>query len=733
MSEASPAPIIGLNIRSEASSRSTRLGLLPRGARITIKNRKDKWAQIDRVIEGEIAPVRPGEAVDPAAKQGWVFMPELDPGPKQPVQRDKVVIPETPIAISAGALLGHVGEYQQYVDAQPLPKRGIRPMLHMEVFAGNELPVFLAKSRRYASLLPPGTGSLFVIEKGARLKKAAEPDGVMDPDPGLIQLKDAGLGAWTLVQKSELKVLDRKALGAYSASSKSYANAKDGQFTGVFVGPADTQRTQSEKEARKHNYQRREMRMPLGEPFWILRKDLQQCSAGGMKWWKKHPLRTDGPDVEAVGLVRVMSRAELERLPAPKRALDSDGKAWWEIAACGEKPGSFVLGWACEAGHAKVGWQSPWAWPGFETVEEGSIQPVDMMAATLVKMGVLQPHEVTDHRMRADKVERSALVRKLHALLDTDGNGHISKAELQAASKQPLLAQALSRMIVRYESEWGGEDAKWNELDPLMLDGAVEWNAEKLRIQNLRWWKDVAPRVKGFPGAPEVFHLHPIGLLNNFYSAVATANANAAPSKDDSYNGEHEKSGAQWHKRFKQSNKVADLKEPFQSNITRFLAALKEAGVSVNINTTLRPPQRSYLMYYAREIVNGMDPAKVPAFEPRNGDAAVNIDWQHLDANGKPDLKAAKQGAKAMDSAYGAAGAIGKPYRSNHNGGEAIDMRLSPAWGIGKTVKKADGTSVTIGSKRDIIDVGASYDVLHWNHDGKPKKVDDPHWSKTGN
>jgi len=40
---------------------------------------------------------------------------------------------------------------------------------------------------------------------------------------------------------------------------------------------------------------------------------------------------------------------------------------------------------------------------------------------------------------------------------------------------------------------------------------------------------------------------------------------------------------------------------------------------------------------------------------------------------------------------------------------------------------------VTIGGKRDIIDVGASYSVLHWNYDGKPKKIDDPHWSKTGN
>jgi len=59
MSDAA-APIIGLNIRKEANGKSARIGLLPRGARITVKNRGEKWAQIDRILEGQIAPVRPG-------------------------------------------------------------------------------------------------------------------------------------------------------------------------------------------------------------------------------------------------------------------------------------------------------------------------------------------------------------------------------------------------------------------------------------------------------------------------------------------------------------------------------------------------------------------------------------------------------------------------------------------------------------------------------------------------
>ena len=79
------------------------------------------------------------------------------------------------------------------------------------------------------------------------------------------------------------------------------------------------------------------------------------------------------------------------------------------------------------------------------------------------------------------------------------------------------------------------------------------------------------------------------------------------------------------------------------------------------------------------------------------------------------------------------AGAIGKPYSSNHNGGEAIDMKFDPPWGIGKTVKNASGVSVAITSKRDLQEVGATYKVYHWTYHGPKNKVDEPHWSKTGN
>ncbi|WP_309891849.1 N-acetylmuramoyl-L-alanine amidase [Archangium sp.] len=209
---------------------------------------------------------------------------------------------------------------------------------------------------------------------------------------------------------------------------------------------------------------------------------------------------------------------------------------------------------------------------------------------------------------------------------------------------------------------------------------------------------------------------------------------NKTPSPSPSPGGAKERSGKEWVNRFLPSNKVSDLKEPFQSKVRNFLTALTAGGVKYDINTTLRPPQRSYLMYYAREVASGrLAPDKVPAFIPQNNDAPVNIDWAHRDAQGKADLTAAKKAAVAMDKEYNAAKAIGKPYKSNHNGGEAIDMDFAPAWGIGKSVVDATGKTVTIRSKRDLLVVGATFGVYHWNYHGPKNKTDDPHWSKTGN
>ncbi|WAS90014.1 hypothetical protein [Nannocystis punicea] len=729
----STAKVIGLNIRKEASGRSAKLGLLPRGARIELGERsKDgKWARIGKVVSGQIAPVQQNGAVDPAAATGWVFIGELDQGAAQPEAFDEVVAPAKPVAMSAGEFVGYIGEYQQHVDALQAPVRGRRPLLHLEVFTGEDVPAFIEKCRQYAKTLPAGSGTLFVVEKGAKLVQPAQPNGEIGANDGVVPVESKATGAWAQVKRGTTQVMDRGKLGDYNSASKTYKSGA--VFTGWFVGAQDGQRTQDEAESKRLGYQRREVMIPSGQPLWVERAalDARAKACVPLKTWSEYPLRVANAGDPPVTLTRVMSKTELERTPANGRATDPDGNRWWRVSARRDPDSSgntTAVGWACEKGHDKVSWQSPWAWPGFEFVEEGEIEPVDQWSTMLYRMGMANDEELTDFKMRADKVDKSALLQKLYELIDTNKNWIFEPHELRAAMRQPLLAQALSRIISRYESEWGGEDAKWDALDPLVLDGKPEWQAEKLRIKGLRWWPQVAAKVKDFPSSPLAFHIHPIGLIENFYSQPSST----AASTDTG--GAREKSGVQWVSRFMPSAAISDLKDPFRTSVTNFFNALATAGVARNINTTLRPPQRSYLMYYAREVSTGrIAPDKVPAFVPQDGDAPVNIDWAHLDSAGKPNLTAAKQAAKEMDAKYGAAGAIGMAYRSNHNKGQAIDVSFTPGWGIGKSVVDANGKTVAIKSKQDLLNVGASYGVYHWTYHGAKSKSDEPHWSLTGN
>lgn len=730
----SDAKVIGLNIRKEATSRSPKLGLLPRGTRLELGERSQdgKWARIKRVVSGQIASVQRGGTVDPEAATGWVFIGELDQGPVAPEAFDEVVAPTTPVPIKAGELIGYLGEYQQHVDALPTPRRGRRPLLHLELFTGDDLPAFIELCRRYARTLPAGSGTLFVVEKDAKLVQPAPANGELGAADAVVPVESKATGAWTQVKRATPQVLDRNRLGDYDTATKTYTGGAT--FTGWFVGAQDGQRTQDEAAARRLGYGRREVLMPSGQPLWVERTALEARARGAaaLKTWTEYPLRVANAKDPPVILTRVMSKTELERTPASGRATDPDGNRWWRVSARRDADANgnlAVVGWACEKGHDKVSWQSPWAWPGFEFVEEGEIEPVDMWSTMLYRMGMANDEELTDFKVRADKVDKSALLQKLYELIDTNKNGIFEPHELRAAMRQPLLAQALSRIVTRYESEWGGEDAKWDALDPLVLDGKPEWQAEKLRIKGLRWWPTVAAKVQGFPSSPVAYHIHPIGLVENFYVQPSSGNNTQASS-----GGPPEKSGRQWVRRFMPSDKLSDLKEPFRSNVTKFFAALETAGVRRNINTTLRPPQRSYLMYYAREVTTGrIAPDKVPAFVPQDGDERVNIDWAHLDSSGKPDLTAARRAAREMDADYNAAGAIGMAYRSNHNKGHAIDVSFTPGWGVGKSVVDATGKTVAIGSKRDLLEVGATYGVYHWTYHGAKSKSDEPHWSTTGN
>lgn len=173
-------------------------------------------------------------------------------------------------------------------------------------------------------------------------------------------------------------------------------------------------------------------------------------------------------------------------------------------------------------------------------------------------------------------------------------------------------------------------------------------------------------------------------------------------------------SGADWCGLFLQSSSLNDLAEPFKSNATKFINGMKNAGISVVINTTWRPDKRSYLMYYSTEIARGnIATDKVPPFP------GVNIDWTH-----KGKKAEAVKAAKAMHQKYGiGSNPVGKPGSSNHNRKMAVDMKISNY--VGKVVT-IDGDTTKINSWSTLTSLGKKHGVIWYG------SKDAPHWSHTG-
>lgn len=193
-------------------------------------------------------------------------------------------------------------------------------------------------------------------------------------------------------------------------------------------------------------------------------------------------------------------------------------------------------------------------------------------------------------------------------------------------------------------------------------------------------------------------------------------------------------SGKSWISQFPTSNKVSDLERSFRAHVEQFLRALDASGARYRVSATMRPRQRAYLMHYAWCIwKRTVEPADVPAFKPKDGEAAVDIDWVHRTAQGAPDLGASRRAAEEMAMAYGLAGLkVAPALNSLHIQGKAIDMSIS--WTGDLTIKDATGKDVTIkglprdGANPDLIRVGATYHVIHLINVHK----DPPHWSVNG-
>lgn len=118
-----------LNVRAEPNSNAGTaiLGRLPRSAEVTVSGEGDfrKLESVNRYVHFESLEGLP-----------------------EPQAQDSIVVLATPIPIKAGELIGHIGDTQNDGDAHP------QQYLHLEVFSGENVKVFIEKSRNWAKDLP---------------------------------------------------------------------------------------------------------------------------------------------------------------------------------------------------------------------------------------------------------------------------------------------------------------------------------------------------------------------------------------------------------------------------------------------------------------------------------------------------------------------------------------------------------------------------------------------------
>lgn len=466
------------------------IGLLPQGSEVRLGpvSAKEKgWAQITKVLKGDPVGVTIGDPIDARVSTGWMKVDQLDllidPNP-----RDAIVVLDRPYPVEAGSVLGYLGEYQRYREASKVPPTRQRSLVHLEVFSGPGLPEFIKKSQARVQQLDDQK-SFLEIAVGAKLVDVAEPNSLIAKGLVLKRVsKDAGDGPWVKVQPTLVE------MPAPSPQHAAHGHAPHPKHAKVV--PHETSE---------------------GSAVWVERGMAGQPAPAGFKAWSDFPLQVANAKAPAAGFDEVYSLAELDELDADAKVKDDKHAHWWKVTV-GTADGNGREGWVCDTGHDLVRKRSAWEWPGFELIDNTSVPLIDSFKRFLYVQELLFDGDKDSFQPSALSVNASALMQRLEKMVDRLGNkdGKVTGSELARAQTTRWLAQAMSHLVVRYESEWGGDLSKWESLSSLMKERKYIWQGELERIEKLRWWDNVKKGVKDLPGDAAVYHLHPIAAVTNF-------------------------------------------------------------------------------------------------------------------------------------------------------------------------------------------------------------------------
>lgn len=450
---------LGLRVRASHTAGSAVVGWLACGTKVEISEKHGSWGKIARFVSGSALPYQEGADVPAHAATAWIFLGELDKE-SQPSAVDKIHVLPKALRITAGETVAYIGEYQRFTEARTHhtlpPKAGERPLLHVEVFTGDDVNAFISRSRARAPQLDPKSRSLLLISKGAKLVQPSPPDLSI---PHGASVKDApgspSSGPWRKVLRM-------------NASGKLISN----------------------------------------QTLWVARDESH--GSDGRLAWSQFPLSLQSAEGAAAVWTRVVSTGSAQR------CVEAEGKTWYAVSIADENNAQ-VDGWVCDHGHPHVELKSPWDWPGFDVVSlQASVSDMFERALFIADSGT--PDEIAIFQNSFNSARSDETIRKLEDAIDAQEqrDGKITARELRLALSKPWLGDRIDHLIVRYESEWGGEMSKWDALDSHMHAGLPVWQAEKTRIAALVFW----PSTVGVtPASANVYHLHPIGLVGNFHRA----------------------------------------------------------------------------------------------------------------------------------------------------------------------------------------------------------------------
>ncbi|MBV7549916.1 hypothetical protein KW849_26905 [Pseudomonas sp. PDM26] len=215
----------------------------------------------------------------------------------------------------------------------------------------------------------------------------------------------------------------------------------------------------------------------------------------------------------------------LDNLPADRKiqvpaSPTRNARTWYRLEhLLHDADNNLLDGWVCEE-PGVTPWVSPWAWEGYGVIIDYS-RPKHLLASFLSTIGRFSDEERERYRAIAEKDDKGPMKRRLYEIIGRHPDGTLTVTELLAALERPAHAQAISQMVLYKESEWFQQPKIWDALDELLGHSGstphLNWLAEKQRIAQMGWWRDVAEKV-GLPSWGSAYHFHPIGLVGAFNS-----------------------------------------------------------------------------------------------------------------------------------------------------------------------------------------------------------------------